>query len=231
MSEKYDGFGSGNVNLDLQPLVFDPFKTKDGKLAYRAKVKQLQAPGSPVFALTLSAELPDLGQSQAVGQFSALRDGLRAGFLLTAPRSGDHEPPPDDDNDVGPDPDEPGAWEVTMITDVLRTTVVGEYGVVFEVQAPIPGPYDVDSDEEPGRRALRKIRSRIRHVWTAKPGTTSTTVRARTNYIVVDPGGHQLSPGDSQPEGARTVKISNYTNQLARYTMTGEWNGPQRVTL
>ena len=185
----------------------------------------------------MSAVPPDVGRKQAEEQFSILRSGILADFLLTAPRPDGAETSEEGD-------DGPGSGEFDVIRDirivpsVLRTTVEGEYGAVFVVQAPIPGILDWTPNGSPGGQLAprnvigpRLIRSRIRHIWWAKSGTTSTTVTSNEATEYVNPGNYTLGAGDSQQVNAERVTISNYGRVGGRYTMTGRWNGPTRVRL
>lgn len=237
MNGRHDCFCSGDVIVDLQPLEFERIDSDDGTLVYRAEVQRLSAPGSPVFALTMSALPPDIGREQAEEQFSILRSGILADFLLTAPKPDGAET--SDEGDDGPDSGEVDLiWDIHVVPSVLRTTVEGKYGAEFVAQAPIPGVLDWISNGNPGGQAMvvnvigpRLIRARIRHIWEASSGTTSTTVTSNEATQYVNPGNYALSAGDSQQVNAKRVTISNYGRVGGRYTMTGRWNGPTRVLL
>src|SRR5215831_15588702 len=89
-----------NPQVDLHPLQFK-IEDKDGKSVCQALVDDSEAPGQPVYALTVTTASP--GDEKAKAELDAFLHEMRAGFVLTAPNPDeapcdDREPEPFDVN-------------------------------------------------------------------------------------------------------------------------------------
>ena len=74
--------------LELLPLHFDRRDDEDGVAVYRAEIDARQAPGAPVYAITVRAESPG-EDPDARSDLEKCLARMRAAFLLTAPIEGE----------------------------------------------------------------------------------------------------------------------------------------------
>ena len=225
MSKKYDCFCTGAVIVDPQHLDFVPLETSDGSIAYRATVERPHAPGSPVFALTISAKVPESDRKEAKRQLVFLTTELYADFLLAAQKEVGSNVSSESGSDLYDD-----RWEVLIEPELVSTTLDGEYGMVFVVQAPIP--------PDPAKKFGGNIplSAGLKHVYTS-PDNTLTFTRIHSNggteYIIPkvnDPQKnrrvHRLVASHSGTVTAKRVSIENHTDSTCYYTMSGTWCGP-----
>jgi len=225
MSRKYDCFCTGTVIVNPQPLPFVRLETNDGSIAYRAIVERPLAPGNPVFALTISTKVPECDRKEAERQMECLTTELLADFLLAAQRGRGNNVSSESDSDLRDE-----RSEVLVEPELVSTTLDGEYGMVFVVQAPIP--------PDPAKKFGGNVplSAGVKHVYTAPDGqATYTQIHSNggTEYIIPkvrDPQKsrrvHSLIASHSGTVTAKRVSIANHTDSTCYYTMTGTWCGP-----
>lgn len=168
-----------NAQVDLRPLEFHEVEDKDGKSVYRALVDDRNAPGKPVYALTVTTASPGKDK-EAKAELDAFLEAMQAGFVLTAPN-------PDEDpcDDQEPDPFDIGTQTQIEADLVQLRTLKGTFGVTVVVQTAVDG--DGTNVEEvaaaPAPGALIPFRATVQrgkeHTYTAVQGLKTATVTAR----------------------------------------------------
>jgi hypothetical protein len=224
-----DYFCLGGLIVPLKKLHFGDPTIEDSKITYQAFVEQFDAPCSPVFSLTVSTVLPP-NVAEAAREFRRMREEMRAAFLLTAP--------PDDSELVDPenaasDDDDPSdvGWVIEIDPALERTTMEGERGVVFVVQASIPG-YREPPATTGGKVALDysdSLGAGLSNVFTAtKSGSKKATVNSTQGWERLYPGGKRVNQGYSNRRHTwgHKVTVANYSGQLCKYTLVGAFKNP-----
>jgi len=223
---------SGDLVVDLKPLPFGSIETEHGLLTCQALVEQPSAPGSPVFALTLSMGLPGDGREQAMAKFRGLRSELRGDFLLRALE--------DDDDLPGDDPDSGGCdaeWEILLEPEFVSTTLDGEYRAVMVLQAPLPGLPELPEPAVAGPMLAapvggpHNINAGMAHIYRSKNGGriyTEVTSSVGEEHLHPPRAGVLVTTTAPQSATAKKVRIENLGSDTANYTMSGSWRGPKR---
>jgi hypothetical protein len=211
-----------NPQVDLRSLQFS-IEDKDGKSVCRALVDDSEAPGQPVYALTVTTASPGEDE-KAKAELGAFLDEMRAGFVLTAPNP--DEAPCDDK--------EPKPFDIETQTQIefalirLRT-LSGTFGVTVVVQTAVDGDSstaeEIAAEPAPGR--LIQFRATVQpgkeHTYTAIGGLRTATVTARqgSGYIR-SPIKHVAAGGGSRSLRARRVIVHGSTFMV--YDFVGRFN-------
>ena len=174
-----------NPQVDLRPLPFHLIEDKDGKSVFQALVDDGDAPGKPVYALTVTTASPG-DDKKAKADLAAFLEEMRAGFVLTAPN-------PDEDpcDDQEPEPFNIGT-QMQIEPDLVQLrTLKGTFGVTVVVQTAVDGDSTTAEEvaTEPAPSALIGPRATVlqgkEHTYTAVQGLKTATVTARqgSGYI------------------------------------------------
>jgi hypothetical protein len=212
-----------NPQVDLRSLQFRKIEDKGGKSVFRALVDDSEAPGQPVYALTVTTASPGEDE-KAKAELDAFLDELRAGFVLTAPNP--DEAPCDDK--------EPEPFHIKTQTqiefDLIRLrTLKGTFGVTVVVQTAVDG--DPSTAEEiaaapaPGQPILYRdtVLAGKEHTYTAIGGLRTATVTARQGSgSIRRPRKHVHAGGRSKSLRARRVIVHGDTFMV--YDFVGRFN-------
>jgi len=210
-----------NPQVDLHPLQFK-IEDKDGKSVCQALVDDSEAPGQPVYALTVTTASP--GDEKAKAELDAFLHEMRAGFVLTAPNP--DEAPCDDR--------EPEPFDVNTQTQIefdliqLRT-LRGTFGVTVVVQTAVDG-HSSTAEEIPAAPApggLIQYRATVQpgkeHTYAAIGGLRTATVTARQGSGYIRSPIKDIAAGyRSRSLRARRVIVHGYTFMV--YDFAGRFN-------
>jgi hypothetical protein len=205
-----------NPQVDLRPLVFGPKKDNGKEAVFQALIDDSDAPGAPMYALTVTtASLDDKEEAE----FRKFLDEMRAGFVLTAPNP-DEEPC----DDKEPDPFNIDT-QTQFEPDLVRLTLNGNFGITAVVQTAVIG----ESPEAEGPVTDGPIRYRARvqagkeHRYTAVRGLKTATVTARQGRGTIRrPTKDIVAGGDGRSLRARVVVVHGVT--LCVYDFVGRFN-------
>ena len=123
--------------VKLQHMKFQPVEQDEHKAVYRAIIEDDDAPGKPVYALTVTVAPP--GDSEAKKQLDSFLSEMEAGFVLTA-----RNPEEDAGDNREPLPDLDLAKEILIEPQLVRLRALdGLFGVTVVVRTA------VDEGEDP----------------------------------------------------------------------------------
>jgi hypothetical protein len=222
MNEGHDYPCAGSLIVNLRRLNFGPPQSNGREVSRRAVIPQ--PPDSALFALNVSTKISDGGKKAAEEDLRVLVADLEADFLLTTPRS-------DDVDETSGDPDPEQGYsdlDVLITPELVAATLDGEYGVVFIVQASIPGlsggsesVSSVNTFDVP----QTTIKRRTKHIYRSESGAAiKTTVTSIQNTEHVYPGNLEIDAPDDKTVKSTKVTIVNRSQQKsAVYSMTGSW--------
>ena len=213
----------------LRHMDFRPVEVDDYKAVYRAFIDDAEAPGAPVYALTVTVASPGDGEAEELERF--LND-MEAGFVLTAPN-----PEEDTGDDQEPLPDLDLDKEILIEPQLVQLrTLDGTFGVTVVVRTA------VDEGEDSGAAEFRSaledqpavaefyIRETVGsgkdHRYTAKGGvirTATATARSGTGTIR-QPVKYIRVGGGSRSVSGTTVWVHGVTR--CTYDFVGYFNGP-----
>jgi hypothetical protein len=212
-----------NPQVDLWSLQFSEIEDKDGKSVFQAQLHDSEAPGQPVYALTVTTASPGEDE-KAKAELRAFLDEMRAGFVLTAPNP--DEAPCDDK--------EPEPFNIATQTQIepdlvqLRT-LKGTFGVTVVVQTAVDGhsstAEEIATGPAPGQRIPFRatIQPGKEHTYTAIGGLQTATVTARQGSGTIrTPRKYISAGGGPRSLKARTVIVHGYT--LLVYDFVGRFN-------
>ena len=203
----------------------------------------------PLFALTVSTVIPEVGKEDSEQELRFLLASLRADFFLTSLRDEDED---DDENENDgedePDPDPDYLdWEINLTPEFISTKLQGDYGVVFVVEAPIPlvSEYVVAEPCSLHRWEVRWCRFRRCHRrGSAKGQCTSTTrrlaqpvrptVTSDMNTVHIYPGNIKLHATQHSLVSKKATKVTIVNRSYrrpAKYHMNLSWSQPTVISL
>ena len=160
MTDQPSGAGPDCPMGMLQPVSFKPI-SDDGRVArYQALVEDQTAPGSPVFAVTLT--IASSIQLEAPTKLKAFLSQMKASFVLLP------EPPPDDG---GPSDDEPLDLKTQLLIEVSLASSggTGPVGVAVTVQTTtgiVPAP---TGSKPAGGVAMSIVPAGLDDYWQVRP--------------------------------------------------------------
>ena len=217
------------------------------QVTYRAVVPQ--HPSDPLFRLTVSTAIPEVGKEDSEQELRFLLASLRADFFLTSPRDEDEdddENENDDEDEPDPDPDYLD-WEINLTPEFIGTKLRGDYGVVFVVEAPIPlvSEYVVAEPLQPSsvRGPLvpipsvpsTRISKRTMHIYHSATGqAVRPTVTSDMNTVRIYPGNIRLQATQYSQVSKNTTKVTIVNrshHRPAKYHMNLSWLQPTVVNL
>jgi hypothetical protein len=160
MTDQPSGAGPDNPVGPLQPLGFNPISDDGRAAAYEALVEYQTAPGSPVFAVTVTCASSI--RLQAPNKLETLFSQMKASFVLLP------EPPPDNG---GPSDDEPFDLGTQLMIEVGLASYGGTepLGVAVTVQT-TTGIMPAPTGSNPGSGiAMNTVGARLDDYWQVRP--------------------------------------------------------------
>jgi hypothetical protein len=211
-----------NPQVDLRPLDFREIENKDGKSVFQALIDDSEAPGKPVYALTVTTGSPS--DDNAKENLYAFLKGMRAGFVLTAPNPDedpcdDQEPEPfniDTQTQIEPDLVQLRTLKGTFgVTVVVQTAVDAAVAKAEEVSAePAPGaPIPYRATVQPGKE----------HSYTAVQGLNTATVTARQGSGTIRNPVKNITAGGG-PRSLRASRVIVRGVTFCVYDFVGRFN-------
>jgi hypothetical protein len=200
-----DGEEADSVVIELLPLQFNRQPDEDGVAVYRAEVDDRQAPGAPVYAVTVRVESPG-EDAEARAAFEDYLAGMRAGFHLTAPIEGEEV-----EEDVPTFDPANELWVELELVEMQPPDA--NYGVLFAVGWSIPSGADggAAASSQPASGAAGdakttsgKVRKYDRpHRYTADPRKSGRRLKRHVKVIATH-GGGWITYGSSWMTNPRT---------------------------
>jgi hypothetical protein len=213
-----------NPQVDLRRLEFHEVEDRDGKSVHQALVDDSDAPGGPVYALTVTTASPG-DDEKAKAELDAFLDEMRAGFVLTAPNP--DEPPCDDQE---PDPFDIGTQTQIEPGLVQLRTLKGTFGVTVVVQTAADGDHSTNAEEAAAEPAPgQPIRARVtvqpgkEHTYTAVGGLKTATVTARQGSGTIRKPQKGITAGGG-PRSLTASRVIVHGNTLMVYDFVGRFN-------
>jgi hypothetical protein len=212
-----------NPQVDLRPLSFDLTEDKDGKSVFRALVDDSDAPGKPVYALTVTTASPGEDE-KAMEELKAFLNEMRAGFVLTA--TNPDEAPCDDKE---PEPFDIGTQTQIEPDLVQLRTLKGTFGVTVVVQTAVDGDSatveEVAAEPAPGGpiQARATVQPRKEHTYTAVQGLMTATVTARRGSGTIRNPTKSITAGGG-PRSLRASRVIVRGVTLCVYDFVGRFN-------
>jgi hypothetical protein len=211
----------------LRPLDFEPVSDDGRHAVYVAKVDHSDAPGRPVFAVTVTVPSPDPEQRKT-GDVPALLAQFSGDFWVrekfgigTGPDGADGHPPsaslptlrpPDGDRPEGDEPaddDEAVRIQVELVQIDAPAGVVGVVAVIQSTIAAVPGTTF---------HGVRTVQDNPQ-CYSVGHGTMHVTVTAQRNSALIfpPPNGHLIPEGATFSEDAPSVCIRRGGNAPCTY--------------
>lgn len=233
--------------IDPQPLNFGRPEVQGDQVTYRAVVPQ--PPSDPLFRLTVSTVIPEVGKEDSEQELRFLLASLRADFFLTSLRDEDED---DDENENDgedePDPDPDYLdWEINLTPEFISTKLQGDYGVVFVVEAPIPlvSEYVVAEPLQPSSVGgplvplpsvpSTRISKRTMHIYYSATGQpVRPTVTSDMNTVHIYPGNIKLHATQHSLVSKKATKVTIVNRSYrrpAKYHMNLSWSQPTVISL
>jgi hypothetical protein len=221
---------SEDPGVALRPLTFELRKDDGREAVFEALVDDSEAPGAPVYALTVTIASPG-GDRSARADIDAFLKAILAGFIITDPFSEAHPP---DDRDPLPDVRLETLLELRLVrlrtpdgivgvTAVVRTTVLGEGSLAPIADAAAPGARIIEADVR--ERVLRGKD----HMWKAAGGLKTATATARSNRGTIRSSTSQpkkITVGGGKQQVTGTTVYVHTDDSSCLYDFTGQFNGP-----
>ncbi len=223
MTEQPGSYGPDNPVGELQPLGFE-LAYDDGHAAvYQATVKDEKAPGSPVYALTVT--IASSVRKEAEKQLRVFLDEMRAAFALL------REPVP---QDGGPDDEEPFDIDTQIQIEPRLVSLdgAGPVGVTVTVETTTGiGQAPGGSDPAGGTATEQVLGFRVGpgrdQYWYARGNNRFTaTVRPRSGYGTIRKPVINVAAGGTYRLTARQVIVHGGPPAGMNYLLTGTFNGP-----
>jgi hypothetical protein len=213
----------------LQYMNFQPVEEDDRKAVYRAFIEDDDAPGAPVYALTVTVASPGDREAEELERF--LND-MEAGFVLTAPN-----PEEDTGDDREPLPDLDLDKEILIEPQLVRLrTLDGTFGVTVVVRTAVAEGEDPRAAEFRSALEYQPVVAELYvrktvlagkdHRYRAIGGvirTATATARYGTGTIR-QPAQYIRVGGGSRSARGTTVAVHGVTR--CTYDFVGYFNGP-----
>jgi hypothetical protein len=216
MTEQPSGTGPDNPAGKLQPLNFQQVADDGHAALYEALVKDQDAPGSPVFAVTLT--IASSVQRSSPKELHMLLSGMRAVFTVLP------ELPPDNGE---PGDDEPFnvSAQILIELSVARSDGTGPVNVGVTVETatgivPLPSkivkflPHSLGA----GLADYWKANSNQSFTATVRPTKGKGTIRPPRTPLT------HITTGNTYKRTAREVIVEADSNQALDYSMTGSFH-------
>lgn len=204
--------------IPLRRLTFERQRSGDDAIAiYRAEVDDEDAPGAPIYTVTVTLAAPRDADDTA--ELERFLGEMEAGFVLTAPL------PEDPTEEQAEDERDPGTDLLFELDLAGLRALEGEFGVVgflrTAVGQDLPGAASFAASQTLGVQAI--LSRGKRHWYASRDGVLRwATVRALRGSGYLGPGGRHVTQAAPGRTRARAVYVQGESSPF-RYTICVGW--------
>ncbi len=216
MTDQQSSPGAESPVADLQPITFQPIQGGSYTVTYQALVEDKNAPGAPVYSLTVTTATPSSDGEEE--ELQALLTEMRASFALLP------EPNPEDT------PEDPGPFDPSMqiqITpELLELSGPGPVGVVATVQTTTGVALQVGSVPALDRPDV--VPAGKDHYWRASGGAPlKATVTPSGGYGTIRSlRSAAIDVSVGHPGCLRATEVIVHGTSRMDYSISNYFNGP-----